>query len=82
MPFEVFAACRFRFLHDTRKTRGTTHLLLQLRVLLLRVDEVEDDVERARQDEREEEAEAGQVCVALSAATRGGKDTLAFAAVI
>ena len=46
------------------------------------MDEVEDDVERARQDEREEEAEAGQVCVALSAATRGGKDTLAFAAVI
>ena len=59
-----------------------THRVLQLRVLLLRVDQVEDDVERARQDEREEEAKAGQVCVALGAATRSGKDTLAFAAVI
>ena len=35
------------------------------------VDEVEDDVECARQDEREEEAEAGQVCVALGTMTRG-----------
>ena len=69
MPFEVFAACRFCFLHNTGKTRGTTHLLLQLRILLLRVDEVEDDVERAREDEREEEAEAGEVRVALRAST-------------
>lgn len=43
------------------------YLLLKLRVLLLRVDEVEEDVERTRKDEGEEEREAGQVRVPLRA---------------
>ena len=42
-----------------------TYLLLELRVLLLRVDEIEEDVERTREDEGEEEREPGQVRVPL-----------------
>ena len=45
-----------------------THRVLQLRVLLLRVDQVEDDVERAGENEGEEETESGEVRVALRTA--------------
>lgn len=48
--------------------RTETHLLLQLCIFLLGMNQIEDDVERAGEDEREEETEAGQVCVALRAA--------------
>ena len=53
---------------DDAQTR--THLLLELGVLLLGVNEVENDVEGAGEDEGEEEAEAGQVRIALRAARR------------
>lgn len=45
-----------------------THRVLQLCVLLLGVDEVEDDVERAGEDQGEEQAEAGEIRVPLGAA--------------
>ena len=44
-----------------------TYCILQLRVLLLGVDEVEKNVERAGEDKGEEETEAGQVHVPLRA---------------
>lgn len=46
------------------KVRRATHFL-QLGVLLLRVDEVEDEVECAREDEGQEESESRQIRVAL-----------------
>ena len=49
---------------------GETHILFQLSVLLLSVDEVEEDVESASEDERQEETEAGKVCIPLCAVTR------------
>jgi hypothetical protein len=52
---------------------GGAHRLLQLGIFTLRVDEVEDDVERAREDEGEEETEAGEVGVALRAACVRGR---------
>jgi hypothetical protein len=52
---------------------GGAHRLLQLGIFTLRVDEVEDDVERARKDEGEEETEAGEVGVALRAACVRGR---------
>lgn len=45
----------------------STYLLLQFSIFFLCVDEVEEDVERAREDKREEEAETGQVGIALRA---------------
>ena len=48
-----------------------THRVLQLRVLLLRVDQVEDDVERASENEGKEETESGEVGVTLRAAWNG-----------
>ena len=44
-----------------------TYLLLEFEVLLLRVDEVQDDVECAGKDEREEKTETSQVDISLSA---------------
>ena len=40
-----------------------------LRILVLHVDELEDEVEGARQEEGEEQREASQVGVALGAAS-------------
>lgn len=42
-----------------------THLLLQLSILILRMYKIEDDVERASEDERQEQREPGQIRVAL-----------------
>lgn len=44
-----------------------TYLILQLGVLLLGVDEVEQDVERAGEDEGQEQAEAREVGIPLRA---------------
>ncbi len=41
------------------------YLLLQLSVLLLRVDEVEDNVERTSQDQGKEQSKSSQVRVPL-----------------
>ena len=41
------------------------YLLLELSVFLLGVDEVEDDVERASENEGKEETESGEVGVTL-----------------
>jgi len=45
----------------------TTHRFLQLGVFLLSLDEVQDDVECARQHEGQEKAEPGKIHVPLSA---------------
>jgi hypothetical protein len=44
-----------------------TYRLFQLGVLILNVDEVLDDVERPREDKREEQTESCEVHVALRA---------------
>lgn len=66
--------------------RGT-HCLLQLAVFLLGVYEIQDDVERTRQDEREEKTEPCEIHIPLGAAptrhqrrhTASEKDVLEFA---
>lgn len=49
------------------REKNETHCILQLRVLLLSVDEVEKNVERAGENKGEEETEASQVHVPLRA---------------
>lgn len=44
-----------------------THILFKLGVLLLGVDEVEEDIERAGEHKGEEQAEAGEIRIALCA---------------
>lgn len=44
-----------------------TYSLLELRVLLLRVKQIENNVERASKDKGQEETEAGEIHVALCA---------------
>ena len=56
------------FMSISQKKVTVTHILLELGVLFLGMDKVKDDVERAGEDEGEEETEAGEVRVALCAA--------------
>ena len=50
------------------RKRGNAYRLLEFSVFLLCVDEVKDDVERAGENEGEEETESGEVRVALRTA--------------
>ena len=56
---------------EKARRRENAYLLLELSVFLLGVDEVEDDVERASENEGKEETESGEVGVTLRAAWNG-----------
>lgn len=49
--------------------QNETHLFLQFRILILDVNELEDDVERAGETKGEEQGEASQVRIALGASS-------------
>ena len=50
---------------EKARRRENAYLLLELSVFLLGVDEVEDDVERASENEGKEETESGEIGVTL-----------------
>jgi hypothetical protein len=64
--WEAVCADEIKRIHGQPKTRDTD-LFFQNRVLLLGFDEVKNDVETAREDQRKEESETCEICISLRA---------------